>query len=362
MDFGLSDEQRLLESTLRGMLEERVPIERLRQLVEQDDPYDAGVWAGLAELGACGVLIPERFGGSGLGLLDAALVAQALGAHATPTPFLSCSVLAPVALLEAGSAEQQERWLPGLAGGSLRFGVAATELWSRREDAGVRCDGDVLSGKALMAIDVPGADAILVAPDDERLFVVAADAAGLRCERLLTIDATRNVAELVFENVRPEAALAHGAGARQALTRMLDAGRITLAADVLGACDTMLARAVEYAGQRSQFGRVIASFQAVKHMCAEMAASIEPARSLLWYAAHAFDELPDEASLVAAHALSLLSDIGRAVATASTEVHGGVGFTDEQNLHLWFKRIGLGRELLGGPTFLRERAAALHGW
>ena len=360
MDFGLSDEQRLLESTLRGLLHERVPIERLRELVERDDPYDAEVWARLAELGACGVLIPERFGGSGLKLLDAALIAQALGAHATPTPFLSSSVLAPVALLEAGSAEQQERWLPGLASGELRFGVAATELWSRREGAGVRLEGDALSGKALMAIDLPGADAILVAPDDEQLFVVAADAPGLRSERLLTIDATRNVAELVLENVRPEEALTDGAG--HAIARMLDAGRIAVAADVLGACDTMLARAVEYAGERSQFGRVIASFQAVKHMCAEMAANIEPARSLLWYAAHAFDELPDEASLVTAHALSLLAEIGRGVATSSTEVHGGVGFTDEQNLHLWFKRIGLGRELLGGPTFLRERAAALHGW
>ena len=362
MDFGLSDEQQLLESTLRSMLDEQVPIARLRDLVEQDEPYDPEVWMGLAELGACGVLIPERFGGSELKLLDAAIVAQSLGTHATPTPFLSSSVLAPVALLEAGSAEQRERWLPGLAKGELRFGAALTELWSHREGAGVSLSGDTLSGKALMAIDLPGADAVRVAPDDEQLFVVAGDAPGLRCERLLTIDATRNVAELVFENVRPECALADGAGARHAIARMLDAGRVVLAADLLGACDTMLARAVEYAGERRQFGRVIASFQAVKHMCAEMAARIEPARSLLWYAAHAYDELPDEASLVAAHALSLLSDIGRDVATTSTEVHGGVGFTDEQNLHLWFKRIGLGRELLGGPTFLRERAAALQGW
>jgi alkylation response protein AidB-like acyl-CoA dehydrogenase len=135
-----------------------------------------------------------------------------------------------------------------------------------------------------------------------------------------------------------------------------------LAADTLGAAERMLELAVEYAGQRSQFGRVIASFQAVKHMCAEMLAELEPARSLVWYAAHAFDELPEEASLVASHAKAHLSDVGTHIAKLATEVHGGVGFTDEQNLHVWFKRISFNRQLFGGPELLRERAATLQGW
>ena len=358
MDFGLSDEQRLLQDTFRGYLDEHAPIARVRELVASDDPYDPELWRGLAELGAAGVLIPEAYGGSDLTLLDAALVAQTLGHAVAPTPFLATAVMAPVALREAATAEQREQWLPGVARGDLRFGVAVTETFSRREEAGVRQDGGRLSGKALMAIDVPGADLLLVAGADGELWVVAADAPGLETEKLTTIDATRRTAELRLDGVQPEAALGEG----RALDRMMDAGRIALAADVLGACDAMLERAVEYAKQRSQFGRVIASFQAVKHMCAEMVADLEPARSLLWYAAHSFDELPDEAPLMAAHALAHLSEIGRTIAATSTEVHGGIGFTDEQNLHFWFKRIGLARHLLGGPDLLRARAATLQGW
>ena len=143
---------------------------------------------------------------------------------------------------------------------------------------------------------------------------------------------------------------------------MLDAGRVALAADLLGASERCLEKAVEYAKQREQFGRLIGSFQAVKHMCAEMAAELEPARSLVWYAAHAFTELPGEASLMAAHAKAHLAEIGTEIARTSTEVHGGIGFTDEHDLHFWFKRVGLDRQLLGGPTALREHAARLQGW
>jgi alkylation response protein AidB-like acyl-CoA dehydrogenase len=148
-------------------------------------------------------------------------------------------------------------------------------------------------------------------------------------------------------------------GAEAAIARMLDAGRIALAADTLGACDSMIEQAVAYAGERKQFGRSIGSFQAVKHMCAEMVAEVEPSRSLLWYAAHSFDALPDEAPLMACHALAHISEIGREIASIATQVHGGIGWTDEQNLHFWFKRIGVARHLLGGPEFLRNRAAEL---
>jgi alkylation response protein AidB-like acyl-CoA dehydrogenase len=151
-------------------------------------------------------------------------------------------------------------------------------------------------------------------------------------------------------------------GAGRAIERMLDAGRVALTADILGACEAMLAQAVDYAKQRKQFGRPIGSFQAVKHMCAEMAAELEPTRSLLWYAAYAFDEVPETAAPAIAHAKAHASEIGRFIARTATEVHGGIGITDDQNLHLWFKRIGLDRQLLGAPEILRERAARLQGW
>ena len=142
---------------------------------------------------------------------------------------------------------------------------------------------------------------------------------------------------------------------------MFDAGRIALAADTLGACESMIEQAVTYAGQRKQFDRVIGSFQAVKHMCAEMIAELEPARSLLWYAAHAFDSIPDEAPLLACHVLAHVSEIGREISSVATQVHGGIGWTDEQNLHFWFKRISAARHMLGGPEWLREQAADLQG-
>ena len=163
----------------------------------------------------------------------------------------------------------------------------------------------------------------------------------------------------MLAGVAPEAVYR---GAADAIARTLDAGRIALAADTLGACEAMIEQAVDYAKQRRQFDRVIGSFQAVKHMCAEMMAELEPARSLLWYAAHAFDALPQEAPLMACHVLAHVSEIGREIASVSTQVHGGIGWTDEQNLHFWFKRIGVARHLLGGPEQLRRRAAALQGF
>jgi alkylation response protein AidB-like acyl-CoA dehydrogenase len=198
----------------------------------------------------------------------------------------------------------------------------------------------------------------MVATDADTLVVVKSDAPGLEMTRLKTVDATRCTAELTFNGVAAEA-IFESAG--EAIARMLEAGRIALAADALGACESMIEQAVAYAKERKQFDRLIGSFQAVKHMCSEMIAELEPARSLLWYAAHSFDSLPAEAPLMACHVLSHVSEIGREIASVSTQVHGGIGWTDEQNLHFWFKRIGVARHLLGGPELLRARAAEIQG-
>lgn len=357
MDFGLSEDQLLLEQTVRGFLADRVPIERVRELREKDCPNDRAIWNGLAELGVAGILVPEAQDGAGLSLLDAALVSQALGHAATPTPFLASGIMAPVALAAVGG-DAAGSWLEGLAGGSHVFGVAATELFSVREGAGIRQGGGLLHGKAMMALDACGADFVLLALDADTLAVVKTDATGVGIQRLTTVDATRCTAEIVLEGVTPKALYEDASGA---IARMLDAGRIALAADALGACESMIEQAVAYAKERKQFDRVIGSFQAVKHMCAEMIAEIEPARSLLWYAAHSFDGTPDETPLMACHVLAHVSEIGREVASVSTQVHGGIGWTDEQNLHFWFKRIANARHLLGGPEALRARAAELQG-
>ena len=361
MRFGLSDEQRLLDDSVRRFLAERLPIARVRELRDAGGAFDATAWKDLAALGAVGCLVPEAFGGAGLGVFEAAVIATALGHGAAPLPFLGPCVMAPLLLRELGSTDQQQRWLPALAAGDARVAVAAAERVERRQDAGIRRDGGRLSGTALFVIDGVGADAFLVPAGDD-LWLVPASAPGLEVASLPTLDATRSLAELRFRSVEPAERLGASGAAGPALERAIDVARALLAADLLGCCDRALELAVAYAMQRRQFERPIASFQAVKHLCAEMAAAVEPARSLVWYAAHAFDAMPGEAALDAALAKAHLAEVATFVVRTATEVHGGIGFTDACDLHFWFKRAALGRQLLGGPALLRERAAALQGW
>jgi alkylation response protein AidB-like acyl-CoA dehydrogenase len=210
----------------------------------------------------------------------------------------------------------------------------------------------------MMAMDTLNADFILLTLGAGKLVVIRADAAGLTKNRLITTDATRCTAELVLDGVATEIVYDNAA---DAIKRMFEVGRIALAADTFGACESMIEQSVRYAQERKQFDRAIGSFQAVKHMCAEMIADLEPARSLIWYAAHSYVAMPEETPLMACHALAHISEIGREIASVSTQVHGGIGWTDEQNLHFWFKRIGLARHILGGPEYLRRCAAELQG-
>jgi alkylation response protein AidB-like acyl-CoA dehydrogenase len=270
-------------------------------------------------------------------------------------------VLAPVALLTAGSSEQQREWLPRIAAGKTRIGVAVAEPAGARGAASVRLARSRLRGRAPFALDAGAADLFLVATG-RALLLVARDAPGLSIGPCPTVDVTRRVADLVFEGVAPLDALGGPRAAAAATARLRHAARVALAADLLGAAERMHERAVAYARERRQFGRPIGSFQAVKHMCAEMAAELEPSRALVWYAAHAFDRLPEEARLAATLAKAHLAEVGTRVARTATEVHGGIGFTDEHDLHLWFKRIGLDRQLFGGPAELRAAAARLLGW
>jgi alkylation response protein AidB-like acyl-CoA dehydrogenase len=356
MEFGLSKEQTLLQDSVFRQLQRNAPLERVQRFVDQAEPRADDVWNGLCELGIPGMVIPEQFGGIGCSLMDTALVAETLGACVAPVPFVATVVMAPLAISLAGSEQQHSRWLGELAEGNIIAGVAIGEVISSREGAGVVSDRSRLSGKALFALDFE-ADLYIVADQNQRLFIVESDTAGLQRRLLTSIDGTRRVGELVFEDVAAEQL--PGSDNPDVCARLIDAGRIILAADMLGASQTMLNKAVEYAKTRVQFGRPIGSFQAVKHMCAEMAAELEPCRAMVWYAAHAFDTMPEESRLVACHTKAHLSEVGTFIARTATEVHGGIGFTDELGLHLWFKRIGANRQLLGSPNLLREEAAQL---
>jgi alkylation response protein AidB-like acyl-CoA dehydrogenase len=360
MEFALTADQKMMQESVNRTLERVCPLERVRKAAGHE-PFAREVLKALVELGVPGILIPEEFGGLGLALLDAALAAEALGRHVAPVPFVASSVMAPIALVGAGSGAQKKKYLPKLTNGELIAAVAISEQAAgAREKAGVSAKGGKLSGKAMFVLDFGGAEIFIVADKFAGLHIVDAKAKGLDKTSLSTIDATRAIGELNFDNVEAEP-LSSGNPAAT-LDRMIDAGRIILAADTLGAGGRMIEKAVDYAKERKQFGRVIGSFQAVKHLCAEMVAELEPCRALIWYAAYAFDEFPDQSRRMAAHAKAHTSEVGTFVARTATEVHGGMGFTDLLGLHYWFKRIGFNRQALGGPEKVRHDAAIAQGW
>lgn len=359
MEFALSPDQNMMQESISRTLERVSPLERVRKAAKE--PFARDVFGALVELGVPGILIPEAFGGLGLSLLDAALAAEMLGRHVAPVPFVASAVMAPLALMGAGSAAQKSTWLPRFASGEIVAGVAVSERASgAREKASVSAKNGKLCGKTLFVLDFAGAEVFIVADKFAGLHLVDAAARGLEKTPLATIDATRAIGELEFDDVEAEPL---GAGHPAAvLERMIDAGRIMLAADTLGAGERMLEKAVAYAKERKQFGRLIGSFQAVKHICAEMAAELEPCRALVWYAAYGFDAFPDQSRRLAAHAKAHLSETGPFVARGATEVHGGMGFTDLLGLHYWFKRIGFDRQILGSPERARHDAAVAQGW
>ena len=349
MEFGLSQEQGLLQDSIARFVKDQVSLETVRAVAE-DPNLDQSVWTGLSELGLAGLIIPETHGGVGLGLLDAVVVAETLGYHITPGPFLSTAIMAPTLLMAANKTDR----LADIAAGRCRVGIALSEAIGARLDAGISVSGDRLNGKALFALDAM-ADAYLVNGPNQSLYWVDSKDSGLTRTLLTTIDKTRTICELKLDQA--EAVLI--ADAPEVLQTGLDAGRMAQAADSLGAAQCMLDQAVVYAGQREQFNRVIASFQAVKHMCAEMASQLEPCRALVWYGGHALSEGNDNARLTVCHANAHLSEVAQFVARTSTEVHGGMGFTDLVGLHYWFKRIGANRQLLGSPELVREEAARI---
>lgn len=357
MRFGLSPEQVLLQDSVAQALREHAPLARVRRYTESGEARADDIAAHLAALGVPGMLVPEAQGGVGLGVLEAALVAEALGRHVAPVPFVASAAMVPTALRLAGSAAQCDEWLPRLAAGAVLVGAAMSERGGARAGAGVRAVDGRLDGRALHVIDFE-ADAFLVADDGAGLHLVAADAPGLTRIALETVDRTRRLGELRLDRVAADPL--PGADA-EVCRRLLDIGRTLLAADTLGAAQAMLDQAVAYAGQREQFGRVIGSFQAVKHMCAEMAAELEPARAFVWATGHAIDTGADDARLLACHLKAHLAEVGQRLAKTATEVHGGIGFTDLLGLHYWFKRIGMNRQLLGSPERLRREAARAQG-
>ena len=360
MEFGLSEEQSMLDASLRGFLGERLPMDRFRKIAETGRGYDDVLWKELVEQGIAGVLVPERFGGGGLKMLDAAVVAEVLGYHAVPVPFAASLVMAPMVLASSGSEAARAELLPKIASGEARIGVGFAAGAGQTGDASVRFDRDRVSGSLPGVLDGGGATHVIAFLADGRAVLVDVEQPGVKRDMRRSLDRTRPICNIEFADA--PAMLLTVQNDPQLATRVLGAGRLMLAADTLGAAQSMFDKALAYSKERVQFNRVIGSFQGVKHTLADMVTMLEPCRSLVWYAAHAADEAPDEARLTALQAKAHLSDVGREVARLSTEVHGGMGFTDLLGLHYWLKRIAFNRQMLGAPEYCRREAASARGW
>ena len=360
MYFGLSEEQKSLEENINRFLADNAPLDTIKAVANGEEDKAQSVHQGILDLGLSGLVIPEEYGGLELNMLFATVVAAALGSGTAPVPYAGSYVMAPLAINLAGSDNQKNQWLPKIAGGECVIGVGLSEYVGAREDAGIEFTKGKLSGRSLFLIDGKNADVYLLANKSGELFLVEASDPGIEVIELTTVDKTRTSIELILKNV--DADLLSGSSDKSVIEKVLDAGRIMLAADTVGAAQVMLDKSVAYSLERKQFGRLIGSFQAVKHMCAEMAAELEPCHSMIWHAAHCFDNVPEEARLMACQTKAHISEVGQQVSKTATEVHGGMGFTDELGLHYWFKRIGLNKQLLGSPELIREEAGRLQGF
>ncbi len=356
MYFGLSEEQSFFQDNVKKYLEENATIDNIKHIASGDEKnLTAEIHQGLLNLGVNGLLIPEEFGGLGLDLLFATVVSEALGGGVGPTPFIAPYVMAPTAIRHAGSKSQQENYLTKISTNEYRFGVGFSEFIGKRNDAGITSSDKILNGRSMFVLDAHDATHLLLSDEKGQIFVVDARSSNIEIVQLTTVDKTRQYSEIICKNLEAEL-LENSSDSVDPINQAIDAGRIMLAADSLGASQTMIDKAVDYAKERKQFGRAIGSFQAVKHMCAEMAADLEPCYALVWHASHCHDHSPVEARLMACHAKAHVSEISKGIAKKATEVHGGMGFTDLLGLHYWFKRIGLNRQILGSPELVREEA------
>ena len=360
MYFGLSEEQKSLEENINRFLVDNASLDVIKAVANGDIEKADEIHRGIIDLGLSGLVIPEEYGGLGLNMLFATVVSAALGSGTAPVPFAGSYIMAPLAINLAGDDAQKNMWLPKIAGGECVIGVGLSEYVGAREDAGIEFCNGKLSGRSLFLIDGKNADGYLLANKSGELFLLDSSNPGIEITELVTVDKTRVSVELVMENV--EAEVLPGSNDKTVIEKVLDAGRLMIAADTVGAAQVMLNKSVAYSLERKQFGRLIGSFQAVKHMCAEMAAELEPCHSMIWHAAHCQDNVPEEARLMACQTKAHVSEVGKQVSKTATEVHGGMGFTDELGLHYWFKRIGLNRQLLGSPELIREEAGRLQGF
>ena len=360
MDFSFSPDQQLLKNSARAFLDEHVKPVHVRALWDDPRGESEALWKEMAQLGWLGLALPEEAGGSALGLVETAILQEELGRAACPSPYLP-TVLAAMAIDRFGSAAQKNRWLPAVAGGSARATVALMErdldwdarsIQTRAEERGGKV---VLTGVKQFVPWAHVADVILVpalAGASPALFAVETSAPGVSVTPLTSMDPGLRLSTVTLEGaaVATEARLPSGG----ALDFLLQRGAIGAAAEMLGAARRCLDMAVDYAKVREQFGQPIGSFQAIRHKCADMLLDVENSFAAVYYAAWSLEHGADDGPLAASVAKAYVSDAARKVCGDAIQVHGGIGFTWEYDLHLYFKRAKALEPLYGDADHHRE--------
>lgn len=375
MDFALTQDQEMIRATAEAFLADASPSTAVRQAMATVDGFDATTWRRVGEeLGWCATTIPEDFGGLGLTIVEQVILMEQMGRRLFCSPYFATACLAATALLQVGTPAARQRYLPAIASGTLTAtlafgecgldGEAGTVTATARPSAGGFC----LSGRFRHIPDGASAQLLLLpgrvaGNDDIALFAVPADSAGIQMHPHVTIDATRRLAEVRLNEVQidEEAMVSMRGGVGDGLSRTSALAAIALAAEQLGGAQQCLDMTLAYLAERKQFGRSIASFQAVKHRCAEAMVKIEATRSAVMGAACTVAASPatETLRLESACAKALASDCFFHCASEAVQLHGGVGFTWEYDPHLYFKRAQASSQWLGSADALRERVAAI---
>ncbi len=368
MRFNFSDEQEEFRVFLRRFLDDKSPTTEVRRLMETDEGYDEAVWKQLStDLGLPAVHVPEEYGGQGFSYGELGIVLEEMGRALLCAPYFSSAVLATTTILNAGSEEQKRTLLPPLAAGESRAALAFTEdngLW---DSSGVAMTatssggGYTLNGAKSFVLDGHTADRIVAlartpgTSGNEGLsfFTVPGDAAGLTRTLLKTADPTRKQARLEFKGVQAELLGVEGAAA-EPLAKTLDLAAVCLANEMVGGAEKLRESALDYAMMRVQFGRQIGSFQTMKHKSADMLLEVELAKSAAYYAAAAAAEEDEDLPALASLAKASASQAYMQTAINTVQIHGGIGFTWDNDTHLWFKRAKSSEVFLGDPSYHRE--------
>ncbi len=345
MNFDFSNDEKMIRDQVARFLSEQCDSKVVRGILEGDENYSQGVWTGLAEMGVMATAIPEAYGGVGAGYPSLCLVAEQIGAHLAPVPFASSVYLATEALLQFGSDDQKESWVPRLASGELIGTLAADAATSCRVEAGK------LSGKKMIVADGGIADFALILAEDEKarigLYLVELNHNSVKRENLQTIDPSKNSSSLYFDAADAELIGGLDAGIAE-IDRIYDRAAVLVAFEQLGGAARALDMAVNYARERFAFGRPIGSFQGLKHMMADMYVALKLAESNCYFAAWALDTQADELPLAAATARVSATQAYQLCTRDNIQVHGGMGFTWEFDCHLYYRRSNYLTLILGG--------------